>query len=211
MDTTADRLLPRMTAADVPGRCFAPDTARRPTRQTMNRRTPHRVRPPPSQITADLSRSRARKPKAPAPHRPRPPAASPDGTVARPGPTAATPLHPRLDTQTPDTTQGRRADIAPRSVFRPQGARRPTRRHTKQRTPHRIRPPPPQATADLPRQRVREPKAPTLPDPAVRRLRVHPRRLCVTPRGRCTPPTIGNLIRRPCRPGPFEGRHGTSR
>jgi hypothetical protein len=68
-DTTVDRLLPRVTRADVPDRCPAPEGARMPTRPKMNTGPPHRIRPPPPQATADLPRQRARKPKAPTPHR----------------------------------------------------------------------------------------------------------------------------------------------
>ena len=67
-DMTADRLLPRVRRADIPDRCPAPEGARRPTRRKMNSGPPHRIRPPPSQATADLSRQRAQEPKAPTPH-----------------------------------------------------------------------------------------------------------------------------------------------
>ena len=64
--------------------------------------------------------------------------------------------HDRRQTP-PEDDAGRR----PRSVPRPRRGPKADETDDEQRTPHRIRPPPPQVTADLPRQRAREPKAPT--------------------------------------------------
>ena len=75
-DTTADRLLPRVRRADISDRWPAPRRGPKADKTEDEQRTPHRIRPPPSQVTADFPRQRARKPKAPTPHRPPPAVAS---------------------------------------------------------------------------------------------------------------------------------------
>lgn len=64
-DTTADRLHPRTRG----GRAASSPKGPKADETDDEQRTPHRIRPPPSQVTADLPRQRAREPKAPTPHR----------------------------------------------------------------------------------------------------------------------------------------------
>jgi len=172
-DTTAGRLLPRVTGADVQDRCPAPEGARRPTRRKMNRGPAtesdrRRPRSPPTShgsargsrrrrpITADHPPPRRSAPL----FRAHPPA---HGHRATPHPDP-TPRHDRRQTP-PEGEAGRHL----RSVARPRRGPKADKTEDEPRTPHRIRPPPFQATADFPRQRARKPKAPTphRPPPAV--------------------------------------------
>jgi hypothetical protein len=100
-DTTADRLLPRMTGADVPDRCPASEIARRPTRQTMNsglhtESDLRRLRPSPTSH-GSARESRRRRPLTDCDPRPRRPTALFRAPTRRPPRHS----HPRPDTPTP--------------------------------------------------------------------------------------------------------------
>src|SRR5207249_12309753 len=64
-DGTADGLSPETTGADARDSRAIPRRGRRPTGpKTNSSAIPHRITPPRSQTVADLSRQRAREPKA---------------------------------------------------------------------------------------------------------------------------------------------------
>jgi len=92
---------------------------------------PHRIRPPPSQVSADLSRQRAREPKAPTAHRrpPRPCRSTPDRDP--------TIQHDRGQRPPRGGDGGRR----PQSVPHPRRGPKADETENEQRTPHPIKPP----------------------------------------------------------------------